>query len=46
MYNCCIGITSVELLYNVIRRVCDLWTKSDDNKVETSRMGDDDDKVV
>ena len=29
-----------------MRRLCDSWTKRDDDKVETSRMGDDDDEVV
>ena len=29
-----------------MRRLCDSWTKRDDDKAETSRMGDDDDEVV
>ena len=46
MYNCWVGITPVESPYSVRRRLCDSWTKSDDDKVETSRMGNDNDKVV
>ena len=29
-----------------MRRLCDLWTKRDDDKAETSRMGDNNDEVV
>ena len=29
-----------------MRRLCDSWTKRDDDKAETSRMGDDDDEIV
>ena len=29
-----------------MRRLCDSWTKSDDDKAETSRMGDDNDEIV
>ena len=39
-------MTLVESPYSIRRRLCDSWTKSDDDKVETSRMGADDDKVI
>ena len=29
-----------------MRRLCDSWIERDDDKAETSRMGDDNDKVV
>ena len=29
-----------------MRRLCDSWTKSDDDKADTSRMDDDKEKVV
>ena len=29
-----------------MRRLCDSWTKRDDDKAETSRMGGDNDEVV
>ena len=29
-----------------MRRLCDLWIERDDDKAETSRMGDNDDEVV
>ena len=29
-----------------MRRLCDSWTKSEDNKADTSRMDDDDEEVV
>ena len=29
-----------------MRRLCDSWTKSDDDKADTSRMDDDNDKIV
>ena len=40
------GMTTVESLYRVRRRLCNLWTKSDDDNVETFRMGNEEDKVV
>ena len=30
----------------MIRRLCDSWTKSDDDNADTSRMDDDNDEVV
>ena len=29
-----------------MRRLCDSWTKSDDDKADTSRMDDDEKKIV
>ena len=29
-----------------MRRLCDLWTKSDDDKADTSRMNDDEKEIV
>ena len=29
-----------------MRRLCDLWTKRDDDKADTSRMDDEKEKVV
>ena len=46
MYNCCVGMTLVASPYKVMRRLCDSLTKRDDDKAETSRMGDDDNEVV
>ena len=39
-------MTLVESPYSIRRRLCDSWTKSDDDKVETSRMGNDNNEVV
>ena len=39
-------MTLVESPYSVRSRLCDSWTKSDDDKVETSRMGNNNDEVI
>ena len=30
----------------MMRKLCDSWTKSDDDNADTSRMDDDNDKIV
>ena len=30
----------------MIRRLCDSWTKSDDDNADTSRMDDDNEEIV